>query len=86
MGDKNRLRQQTQTFEYVEGLSEFDLRKPKRTLLSEYSIDQYGEMVPATVTVEVKNGENFGGEEIKCSICLGIICTNLFGNSSFSFP
>lgn len=71
MGDKNRQRRERQSFEYVEGLSEFDLRKPKRILLSEYSIDQYGEMVPATVTVEVKNGENFGGEEIKCSICLG---------------
>lgn len=61
------------TFEYVEGLTDFDLRKPKRICYSEYTVGEYGELVPATVVVKVKTGENFGGEEIKCSICLGTI-------------
>lgn len=62
------------TFEYVEGLTEFDLRKRKRTCFSEYIVGEYGELVPATVVVKVKTGENFGGEEINCSICLGTMC------------
>jgi hypothetical protein len=60
------------TFEHVEGLTDFDLRRPKRTCYEEYTVGEYGELVPATVDVKVDTGENFGGEEIKCSICLGM--------------
>ena len=60
------------TFGHVEGLTDFDLRKPKRTCYEEYTVGEYGELVPATVDVNVDAGENFGGEEIKCSICLGV--------------
>ena len=58
-------------FDFVEGLTEFDLRKPKRVCLPEYTVGEYGELIPATVTIHVKEGESFGGDEIKCSICLG---------------
>jgi hypothetical protein len=30
-------------------------------------------MVPATITIDFNDGETFGGDEIKCSICLGIL-------------
>ena len=71
MEDQSNHDEDDQIVNYVEGLSELDMRKPKRKLYSEYSVDQYGEMVPATVTIDVLEGENFGGDEIKCSICLG---------------
>ena len=69
MDDKPRF--ETRAAEYVEGLTAFDLHRPKRTCYPEYTVSEYGELVPATVTVQEADGENFGGDEIKCSICLG---------------
>ena len=71
MEDKNNHNLGDVIMNYVEGLTELDLRRPKRKMLSEYSVDEYGEMIPATVIINVVEGENFGGDEIKCSICLG---------------
>jgi len=61
------------TMEYVEGLSDFDLQRPRRVCVPEYFIDSSGEMVPATISIDINDGETFGGDEIKCSICLGIL-------------
>ena len=71
MEDQSNHNEDDRAMNHVEGLSDLDMRRPKRKLYSEYSVDQYGEMVPATVTIDVVEGENFGGDEIKCSICLG---------------
>ena len=56
----------------MEGLTELDLRKQRRPIYAEFSVDVHGEMVPATVVMDINEGEHFGGDEIKCSICLGI--------------
>lgn len=70
-------------FDFVEGLTEFDLRKPKRVCLPEYTVGEYGELIPATVTIYVKEGESFGGDEIKCSICLGNTSLTVVINNTF---
>lgn len=71
--------------DYVEGLTAFDLHRPKRTCYPEYTVSEYGELVPATVTVDVTEGENFGGDEIKCSICLGNLTVTQHSRSYLHF-